>query len=217
MYRLPPKKLFILTACLLITSCASSYVRVTDLPRPMDLTRKEVAELKKLRSLEAPITGPWKNRYQGDPVLAGVEISQAPREGQALVDYSDLYAGKQPAEISYHFWDGRVRSMHFGPDGKTSGDEWHPSRGTWDDRLKMDQLDTRSDIEGYLQLRKHVIAEAVMPYIESLAAVDFTLGSDPEFIKHKDPRASLIDALNQYEQRMTPRDLSKARIAWLNQ
>lgn len=179
----------------------------------MDLTRKEAAELKMLRSLEAPITGPWKNLYQGDPQLAGIEISQAPREGQALVDYTDLYAGKQPAEIYYHFWDGKVRSMHFGPDGHINGDEWHPNEGTWENWLKLHKLDARSDIEGYMQLRKYVVAETVMPYIESAAAVCFDLGSGPDFIKHKDPRTGLINALNQYEQRMIPKDLAKARVA----
>lgn len=203
------RRTLLLAWVLMAGSCTTSTVVIRGVARPVRLTHAEVGELKMLRSLELPISGEWKNLHENDPGLAGVEISQAPREGQALVDESDSYIGKHPAEVVYHFWDGRMRSTGYYPDGRIRNDQWFPNDGTWEGWLKRSKLDARSDAEGFALLRKYVIKEAIMPYIDSWAAVRFEFGSDPNFVSHKDPRVGLIDALNAYEARMPPAERTK--------
>jgi hypothetical protein len=102
--------------------------------------------------------GHFDNLYQGCAILAGVEAHQLPVVDNAVEDYSD-YIGKHPGTIDYHFWDGRICSVRYSPDGKILKREWS-------------QHSPASDADGYT----------------SWEGVDFSKGSDPEFRHHKDPR-----------------------------
>lgn len=96
----------------------------------------------------------WKNLHEGDPLLAGVEMSQCP-EG-AMGERAEAYIKGHPAMVLYYFWDGRVRQTGYEPNGEVIEDFY------WN-----------------------------MPVGKRNAAwghVDFSRGSDPTFIKNKDPR-----------------------------
>src|SRR5437870_408259 len=81
----PKKKMksgFSSAACgmitLLITSCATSHsVKIKENNNPS-----------------------WRNIYEGDPALGGIEIWQYPREGN-VYERKDVYTGRHPAEIDY--------------------------------------------------------------------------------------------------------------------
>jgi len=67
----------------------------------------------------SPVIGPWENRYQSDPNLAGVIVTQYP-EGEAMA--KTPYQGKHPASIWYVFWNGDVMSIEYRPDGSVLGE-----------------------------------------------------------------------------------------------
>jgi hypothetical protein len=144
---------------------------------------------------ESPVIaiGEWRNLYRGDPELAGVELSQCLREGPTMRDDSEYY-GKHPAEVAYHFWDGRIRWITYYPDGKKIGDQWmkhgDPAR-----------FSGRNDTQGY-SLLKDLSRVEHGNYISSWGSVDFSFGCDPQFKRHKDPRIALDDAVTAYEERL---------------
>lgn len=79
----------------------------------------------------------WRNLHAGDPALAGIVIDQEPPEGCVYNDKS-RYDHRHPADVTYYFWDGRVRQMEFEPYGDVIGDFWwrekiKPGDGWWTD------------------------------------------------------------------------------------
>ncbi|MGC4013361.1 MAG: hypothetical protein QM755_02420 [Luteolibacter sp.] len=105
--------------------------------------------------------GPYENPYKGDVNLAGLEIYQKPYGDNAVEDYSDYLGDHHPGTINYHFWDGRIRSVNYSKDGKVLSEYWDAHA-----------TGTREGHGTY----------------QSWEMVDFRLGSDPEFKKHRDPR-----------------------------
>ena len=111
--------------------------------------------------------GKYKNRYAGNPVLAGVEVYQKPFAENTVEDYRDyIGADKHPGTINYHFWDGRVLETDYSPKGKCLRSDW----------------------------TSHTVYEAP-GYYRSWEMVDFSKGSDPEFKHHKDPRKEPMRSL----------------------
>jgi len=64
--------------------------------------------------------GHWDNPYRGNARLAGVDVAQF---GECPHEHR-FYEGKHPCEVSFFFWDGRVRSVCYSPDGTIVLDEW---------------------------------------------------------------------------------------------
>ncbi|HEX7262122.1 MAG TPA: hypothetical protein VF258_09930, partial [Luteolibacter sp.] len=89
--------------------------------------------------------GIWNNCYVGDTELAGVELSQCIREGPTMRDDS-IYYGKHPAEVAYHFWDGRIRWVLFYPDGRKMKDQWLS-------HYDIAKYSTRNDSIGFDELK----------------------------------------------------------------
>ena len=116
--------------CLLFPACSTSKVE---------------------KSINAPI---WKNLHEGDPSLAGVEISQCP-EG-AVGESEKAYLNGHPAMVLYYFWNKRVRHTGYESNGEVIEDFY------WTDLIKT--------------------GDAIWD------RVDFNLGSDPTFSRHRDPR-----------------------------
>ena len=143
-------------------------------------------------SLEIPI-GQWTNLYKGDPQLAGIELSQRLREGPAMRD-DTVYDGRHPAEVAYHFWDGRIRWILYEPDGRKQSEQWMR-------HADISSFLQRSDPDGYARLSR-IRDEETGRYISSWGSVDFSLGSDPQFQRHKDPRRVLDDAVQAYGKRL---------------
>ena len=173
---------------LLFASVACTHVRTT--PSHAEASPTQVPP----QELERIAIGKWHNLYKGDPQVAGVELSQCLREGNAYRDDSDYY-GKHPAEVAYHFWDGRIRWITYYPDGKNMGDQWMRHRD-------ISSFLRRSDPDGYSRLRR-IRDEEIGRYISSWGSVDFSLGSDPQFKRHKDPRRVLDDAVQAFEKRLS--------------
>ncbi|WP_461785113.1 hypothetical protein [Prosthecobacter sp.] len=71
------------------------------------------------------------------------------------------YIGKHPCNIWYAFWDGRVRQIQYDVDGTVIDDFW------WPEDFKLTQ--NSDQWNGF----------------------DFSFGSDPTFLHHKDPRPKL--------------------------
>jgi hypothetical protein len=79
-----------------------------------------VSEAEKVPTIQNFTVGPWTNRYQGDPTLAGVVVQQFPDCGAEAPEYE----GQHPAMILFVFKDGRVNQNGFEPDGKVREDFW---------------------------------------------------------------------------------------------
>ena len=173
--------------CLLFATVACSHVGVTPSHAKTAPTNAPPPEPERIA------IGKWHNLYKGDPKLAGVELSQCLREGNAYRDDSDYY-GKHPAEVAYHFWNGRIRWITYYPDGKKMGDQWM-------EHGDIAQFSGRTDAKGY-SLLKDLRRVELGNYISSWGSVDFSLGSDPQFKRHKDPRRVLDDAVQAYEKRL---------------
>ena len=106
---------------------------------------------------------PYENKYRGDPDLAGIECYQHPLVDNTVEDYS-VYDGKHPGAVVYHFWDGRILSLYYSPDGRVMHKNWFKHES---DPAKL---------------------KAKREYAFSWEMVDFSKGSDPHFEHHTDPR-----------------------------
>ena len=167
-------------------SCAHNHSKVDGMPGSTE-SESKIPEI---------AIGKWTNLYKGDPQLAGVELSQCIREGPTMRDDS-IYYGKHPAEVAYHFWDGRIRWIMFYPDGKKMGDQWL-------NHYDIMKFSRRDDPAGYVEL-KRIRGEENGKYISSWGSVDFSFGSDPQFKRHKNPIRVIDDAIEAYSKRLSMR------------
>jgi hypothetical protein len=101
---------------------------------------------------------PYKNLYKSSSTLAGLEVYQKRIVENTMIDTSE-YIGKHPGTVCYHFWDGRILTLDYSPDGKIISKNWC-----------------------------HHSQKEVPEYFNSWEMVDFNKGSDPDFKRHKDPR-----------------------------
>jgi len=70
----------------------------------------------------------WHNAYQGDPSLAGVEINQY---FDATCRFGlDAYRSAHPAQVKYYFWDGRIRTCQYAPNGVILERSWNKEKAT---------------------------------------------------------------------------------------
>ena len=110
--------------------------------------------------LPAPSIGRAMNPYANDPNLAAVSVIESPGFPNAAFGF----AQRQPIEISFAFWDGRVRQCQFRGDGSMWDSFWWPPNA----RLKQGSA--------------------------GWGGFDFAYGSDPTFLRHRDPRLKVTPA-----------------------
>lgn len=158
-----PNLVAIGTLFFLVVSCAdhSDVTRApTDSPTWREVLSKDSAD-----RIVPP--GEYKNIYRGSSELAGVEayqVGDAVGGMDAQHGGAERYRGKHPGNIAYHFWDGRIRSLIYSPEGRMMNDQW-----------------------------LHHQPNEVPSYINAWDMVDFSQGSDPEFKRHPDPRLTKKD------------------------
>ena len=120
--------------CLLLLGCAGGSLAGNGMPTPN--------------------IGRAANPYAKAPNLAAVAVIESPGFPNAAFGL----AQRQIIQMSFAFWDGRVRECQFRGDGSMWDSYWWPPKA----RLKQGSA--------------------------GWGGFDFMYGSDPTFLRHRDPR-----------------------------
>jgi hypothetical protein len=133
-------------------------------------------------------SGKWRNEYKNNFRLAGVEIITNQWDGPSETLSHD---GKHPAEVFYHFWNGTILWISYTPEGKQTSNQW-----VWlDHRRSLEQCLEKTGEERCKALTLLALFE-LGDNVNSWSCVDFSFGSDPGFLRHRDPRRVILEYLS---------------------